>query len=36
LIEFLKRVMDQISQRQWIIRNALENYKYYNGDGKVQ
>jgi hypothetical protein len=34
LIEFLKRVMDQISQRQWIIRNAIENFKYLNGDGK--
>jgi transcription elongation factor GreA-like protein len=32
LIDFLKRTMEQISQRQWHIRNAIENYKFLNGD----
>lgn len=32
LIDFLKRTMDQIAQRTWLIRNAIENYKYLNGD----
>jgi Recombination, repair and ssDNA binding protein UvsY len=35
LIDFLKRVMDQISSRQWIIRNAIENMKYLSGGKPV-
>jgi hypothetical protein len=35
LIEFLKRVMDQISQRQWIVRNSIEYLKFMNGGGPI-
>lgn len=30
LIDFLKRVMEQINQRTWLIRNAIEYYKFTN------
>lgn len=31
LVEFLKRTMDQIMQRNWNIRNAIEFYKFTTG-----
>lgn len=30
LVEFLKRVMEQINQRTWLIKNAIEYYKFTN------
>jgi hypothetical protein len=32
LIDFLKRTMEQVAQRTWLIKNALDNYKYLQGD----
>jgi predicted ATPase len=31
LVDFLKRTMEQVAQRTWLIKNALDNYKYLNG-----
>lgn len=30
LVDFLKRVMDQINQRNWLIGRAIEYYKFTN------
>lgn len=35
LIDFLKRTLDQIMQRTWLVKNALDYYKYTNGEGKT-
>lgn len=32
LVEFLKRTIDQISGRQWQIRNSIEYLKYLGGE----
>jgi hypothetical protein len=32
LIDFLKRVMEQIAQRTWLIRNAIDYLKYLGGE----
>jgi len=32
LIDFLKRVMDQVAQRTWLIRNAIDYLKYLGGE----
>lgn len=31
VIDFLKRTLDQVAQRTWLIRNAIEYYKFVNG-----
>jgi hypothetical protein len=30
-VDFLKRTLDQIAQRTWLIRNAIEYVKFQNG-----
>jgi len=32
LIDFLKRTMDQVNQRTWLIRNAIEYLKYLGNE----
>ena len=31
LIDFLKRALDQVSQRTWLVKNAIDYYKFLNG-----
>lgn len=31
MVDFLKRVLDQVSQRTWLIRNAIDYLKFQNG-----